>query len=265
MNKELDALILRKNALEAELSRIIKEQKKEPEGSLKIRGGRKNYRYYLVVNKDNKVKRTYIRQKDWKIATALAKKRYNKIRRREIELELQSLDAWIQNLQKQEVSSHFVLHHQAGYSDLLLPVMNPELCKARLWSNEPFTQNTNHPEYLRFKTKNGLKVRSKSEVFIVNCLLKHNIPFRYESQLVVGNSTFYPDFTIYLPKDDRLIIWEHFGMADDPDYREKMNAKMRLYFNHGYVPGYNMICSYETKKVPLSEEYIETLIEAYLK
>ena len=42
MNKELDALILRKNALEAELSRIIKEQKKEPEGSLKIRGGRKN-------------------------------------------------------------------------------------------------------------------------------------------------------------------------------------------------------------------------------
>ena len=54
-------------------------------------------------------------------------------------------------------------------------------------------------------------------------------------------------------------------MADDPDYREKMNAKMRQYFNHGFVPGYNMICSYETKKVPLSEEYIETLIEAYLK
>ena len=74
----------------------------------------------------------------------------------------------------------------------------------------------------------------------------------------------FPDFTIYLAKEDREIIWEHFGMVDNADYRENMDSKMRIYYRNGYLPGHNLICTYETSKIPLTEEMIEKAIRAYL-
>ncbi|MBE5909226.1 MAG: hypothetical protein E7278_10385 [Lachnospiraceae bacterium] len=264
MNKELEALILRKNALEAELSRIIKEQKKEPEGSLQVRGGRKNYRYFHITSKDSKITRVYIRKKNHSLAKLLALKRYNKVRKAEILAELKCLSDLISKREKQTVTSYELIHDLPGYRELLSPVFYPYYEKNEVWKNEEYEKNNNYPDSLRYKTKNNLMVRSKSEVFIVNALLEHNIPFRYECALPLGDITFYPDFTIYLAKQDREIIWEHFGLMDNPDYRENMYSKMRRYMMHGYMPGHSMICTYESNDYPLTEDYIEKMIATYL-
>jgi len=264
MNKELEALILRKNALEAELSRIIKEQKKEPEGSLQVRGGRKNYRYFQIVSKHAKAKRTYIRKENHNLAQLLALKRYNRLRSREIQSELKYLSELIAQKEKQVITSNSLLYDTPGYNELLLPVLFPQNKKTKEWLEAPYESNQNYPEALRYKTRSGIMVRSKSEVFIANCLYEHGIPFRYECGLELGERTFYPDFTIYLAKQNREIIWEHFGLIDNEDYRENMFSKVRRYMAHGYVPGHSMICTYESNMHPITEEYLKKVLNAFL-
>lgn len=84
------------------------------------------------------------------------------------------------------------------------------------WLHMPFQSNPFHPENLIHKTASGKMVRSKSEVLIDLVLTTNHIPFHYESALVLGNSTIYPDFTILHPKTGKIFYWEHFGFMDDP-------------------------------------------------
>ena len=77
---------------------------------------------------------------------------------------------------------------------------------------------------------------SKSEVLIANLLSNNEIPYVYEQRL------FHPDGTSRLP--DFVInkykgvdyFWEHFGMMNDEDYREKAYKKIEWYKSMGVVP-----------------------------
>ena len=77
-----------------------------------------------------------------------------------------------------------------------------------------------------FYTDKGERVRSKSEVIIANALHRNKIPYRYEYPLQLSNGKIvYPDFTVLNLKTRKEYIWEHFGMLDDPHYRETMLNK----------------------------------------
>jgi hypothetical protein len=77
----------------------------------------------------------------------------------------------------------------------------------------------------------GCIVRSKSEVIIANLLAAEKIPFRYEVPLFAPDGTFYlPDFTIEWR--GTKYFWEHLGMLDKPDYKEKWEQKRRWYAKH---------------------------------
>lgn len=76
-------------------------------------------------------------------------------------------------------------------------------------------------------TSFGLKVRSKSEVFIAEKLKEKNILFTYEKPLSAEGKTYYPDFTVHIGKKE--YYWEHFGMMNDEVYAKRTAIKIKWY------------------------------------
>ena len=106
---------------------------------------------------------------------------------------------------------------------------------------EAYVKNPYPPEEHSYFSKNGIPVRSKSEVLIANQLEDYHIPYRYEAAMTLGKQTKYPDFTIKNPFNGQLILWEHFGALHQPGYEQKMN----LYMKYGYIPFETIIYTFE--------------------
>ena len=83
-------------------------------------------------------------------------------------------------------------------------------------------------------------------------LTQHGISFRYECELMIGKTVFYPDFTILNPNNGLLIYWEHLGMMDEPEYSRKALYKLNKYIEYGLIPGKNLILTFESKENPFS-------------
>ena len=136
---------------------------------------------------------------------------------------------------------------------------------------------------LRFDTSQGFRVRSKSEVLISTLVGQASLLFKYEEpiELIVhsetkrlyekfcrnvevgGRKIMLPDFTILAP-DGKLWLWEHQGMMDDPQYREKYFFRHDIYVRNGFVVGKNLIFTFESEDEPISVEQIERVIKYIL-
>lgn len=138
---------------------------------------------------------------------------------------------------------------QKHYSSILLAVDKKE--------NEETDEKTQapNPEALKFYTKMGIIVRSKSEVIIETALYDNNIKFEYEKPIKISDVIYYPDFTVEKKNGD-IILWEHLGLIDNPDYR-----KILKYNENGYYQGKNLILTYETAESPLDPMDVEHEIE----
>lgn len=124
-----------------------------------------------------------------------------------------------------------------------------------------FQTNPAYPEELKYKTRQGHRVRSKSEVFWDDALLDINAVYRFENALVLKNGkVVYPDFTVLLPEEKRLVIIEHFGRMDDPRYAMKNMRKLQDYAESGYIPGRDVFFTMETKAQPLTSTQIKAVL-----
>jgi len=143
---------------------------------------------------------------------------------------------------------------QKHYSSILLAVDKKE--------NEETNEKTQvpNPEALKFYTKMGIIVRSKSEVIIATALYDNNIKFEYEKAIKISDVIYYPDFTVEKKNGD-IILWEHLGLIDNPDYRNKAYRKILKYNENGYYQGKNLILTYETAESPLDPMDVEHEIE----
>lgn len=166
------------------------------------------------------------------------------------------------NSKELEISEEF-FNEESPYYKLLSNNYTPLTKELELWKNETFETNQSHKEQLKFKTKSGNMVRSKTELIIDGFLTDYNIPFRYECALKLGNHTVFPDFTIRHPKTGELYYWEHFGMIDVENYMESASQKLKEYVRNGIIPSVNLILTYETLKEQLKTEMIEALIVYY--
>jgi len=99
---------------------------------------------------------------------------------------------------------------------------------------------------------------------IATHLSLNKIPFRYESQLLLNNIPFYPDFTIRHPQTGEFIYWEHFGMIDDPTYSQNAFSKLQFFISNEIIPSVNLIATYETRKHPLTSDMVEQQIQLFL-
>jgi hypothetical protein len=120
--------------------------------------------------------------------------------------------------------------------------INSSLIQFRSVAPEFEDMNAWYEEGKIHKTLAEFMVQSKSEVIIANMLFERDIPFQYDVRLHAPDGTFYrPDFVIQWRGE--TWYWEHFGMIHDERYRNKRDAKLAWYDEHGYVD--RLITTYE--------------------
>ena len=93
-------------------------------------------------------------------------------------------------------------------------------------------------------TDKGEQVASKSELIIANILYSYGIKYEYERPITINGVTYKPDFTIWRP-DGTMILWEHAGLMDDPEYARKFENKLIQYQKAGYTQANNLIVTYD--------------------
>lgn len=122
----------------------------------------------------------------------------------------------------------------------------------------PFAENLIH------RTKEGIFVRSKSEVIIANLLHDAGIPFEYERKFDTSSGWRLPDFSISTMSDE-LIILEHLGMLHKPSYREEWLQKKQFYEMNGYFLGKNLFVTNEDENGAIDSKAIFSEVISKIK
>ena len=117
-------------------------------------------------------------------------------------------------------------------------------------------------EGLIHKTKReGLLVRSKSEVIIANELEYRELLFEYEREFIGKNGQKrIPDFTFIDAAGD-IIILEHLGMLSVPSYKADWEKKLQFYEENGFKINENLFITTESEKGGIDSKEIERVVD----
>ena len=157
-------------------------------------------------------------------------------------------------------------HRQA----LVTPIIPTTQQKVAAWLAEPYPSMTKYAESATYLTEQGEYVRSKSELMIADRLYHAGIPYKYECPLEFPmephaesgkTSRFYPDFTIYLPEQEKKLYWEHFGLMSDADYLAHAISKLSFYQRVGLLQSGQLILTFEAQSTNLDPKEITEIIE----
>ncbi|MBQ6622708.1 MAG: hypothetical protein IJH75_07710 [Mogibacterium sp.] len=92
------------------------------------------------------------------------------------------------------------------------------------------------PESLKHHAADGTMMKSVSETEIALYLIERNYPYVYELPRKFGNRMRWPDFTVYIERQNRVKYIEFEGRMEDPGYEEQDRIKMSEYLNEGLRP-----------------------------
>lgn len=265
-NYIISCMLTEKKILNKLVSRFEREIKYLPEGGLcrKVIKG-KPYLYHFTESRPGTFVQNYIANKDEELKIALKRKRFIQRSLPYLRNNIKIIDAFIKKYRpynpSEIIASLPKAYEGLDYYNNYFDIGENDLS---LWSKEDYVRNELYPEGLIHGTISGLKVRSKSEAIIAGLLEANNVPFRYEASLHLGEKVYYPDFTILRPRDNKILYWEHFGMADDEEYSFSMNKKMSIYRKHGIVPWNQLITTYEVEKGSSDAQDIQSIINAFI-
>jgi len=136
-----------------------------------------------------------------------------------------------------------------------------------VWKSQRVRKNEPSPN----KTSKGEYVKSKSELIIADRLEKAGVPYHYEAGLGLFEEKigqileWHPDFKVLNVRTGKEYWWEHFGKLDNQDYYSVFVYKLMVYAMNDIFMGDNLIVTTETSKSSLHTEYVDSLIEHYLK
>jgi len=249
IKSEYDMLCNRISSIESELETL-------PPGKLICCYQQNSVKWYSKHDQ----KKCYIPKANRFLAEQLARKKYLSLLIEDLKKEQKALAFYLKHHSPLEKSKQ-LLTTPSEYQRLLEPYFKPLSEELNDWMHTPYNKNPNHPENLSFNGISDNLLRSKSEVLIDMMLYTHKIPFRYECELVLGDTLIFPDFTIRHPKTGDFYFWEHFGLMDIPAYIDNASSKIKLYASHGITPGIRLITTYETKEHPISPDVIEMYIK----
>lgn len=127
-------------------------------------------------------------------------------------------------------------------------------------------------ERLIHRTRRGESVRSKSEVIIADLLYSKKIAYSYEAPLVgKDGKTRYPDFTFEDDETGLKFYWEHLGMMQLPEYRERWEKKLEWYkqqeillYEDGGGPEKILIITRDDERGGIQSDEIESILNEVL-
>ncbi len=251
---EIDALLERSERNIMKLSHV-------PDIGINVHISNGHYQYRLV-NKDSGEKQ-YVKNRDIPLIRKYAQKAYETKMHMELLALKHSLEVFLKHYDVRKLNE--IYDRMAnGKKALIEPMIESDESFIERWMDEsyeemPFYDNT------EFFSAGGIRVRSKSELIIANTLEQCGIPYKYEKPLTLkGFGQVRPDFTCLHVKAREEVIWEHFGMMDNPAYANKNVAKLSLYHQNGFYVGKNLITSFETSQNPISSRLVGSMIEQYL-
>lgn len=229
-----------------------------PEDTLQISSSH-NKVQFCIVHKDGN--RTYLPKSNNQVLKTLGKKYYaQRVLKHALTMKAR-IDHFLKFYRFQEVLDVFD-NLPTELKDLIVPFAISDKQFAEKWAEEDYeTKGINDGERF-YTTENGEKVRSKSELTIANKLFIKDIKYRYEqAHYMKGFGTIYPDFTILNAQTREEIIWEHFGLMDNPEYVRTCLKKLQTYADNGIFPGHGLIVTYESETVPLDTNTLDAIIQ----
>lgn len=117
-----------------------------------------------------------------------------------------------------------------------------------------------YAEHLIHRTEKGHLVRSKSELVIANMLNQMDIDYEYERvyEGMIEPGRMRPDFSFVTP-DGELIIWEHLGLLDRPDYKQGWEWKHNWYKQNDFTDNETLFTSKEIAGKGLDSVELSTI------
>lgn len=108
-----------------------------------------------------------------------------------------------------------------------------------------------YAKHLIHRTEKGHLVRSKSELNIADKLYHMGLEYEYERicEGTIEPGRMRPDFSFVTAGGD-LILWEHLGMLNRPDYKAGWEWKLRWYEKNGFFEGKNLFTTQDTYQTP---------------
>lgn len=105
-------------------------------------------------------------------------------------------------------------------------------------------------------------VRSKTELIIADKLFDAGLAYDYEKPLdgTARPGRIFPDFSFVDAAGD-LVLWEHFGRMDDPQYVKGHEWKMQWYADNGFNVGKNLFLTQETLESGIDSTSLDSVIE----
>ncbi len=243
--------------LQKQIKLLEKKVKKYPSGLLVCYKINNHSKWYCQeTDSSGKITRKYIPKSNKQFAQKLAQKNYYSTLLKEKKSELDCINRYLKDIRS--IKSSSMLNPSSNFFELL-----NDLSPISSWEKESYIKNPDHPEACIFKTKKGDYVRSKSEAYIADTLYENNIPYRYECRMKIGDISLHPDFTIMHPITGNIYIWEHFGLMNRKSYVSSSFDKIPLYQSASFMPGHNMIITYESTEMPLDYEQVIAIINFY--
>lgn len=246
--------------MERQLKKATEQMNLLPEGTLRCTSSNGTFQYHIDGKYISKKEKDYIqnvaqREYDEKIVPLLEK----------VILKLNEIEAFYES----EILENQFNTMCDARKKLVEPLIEPMDMKVKRFMEEVYEPSVfQEDDNSEFYTIRKERVRSKSELIIADELYRYGIPYRYEKPLILENRgrpvKFRPDFTIMNKTGGKILIFEHLGMLDNPDYVEKNINKIDIYEKNGFLLGDNLIVTHETGKTPLSRGVLDSYIEKYL-
>ena len=262
MEKEIQKLEKEKQILSQFKEKIESMLNTAPEGGLVIRTKRGKPQYYW--SRAGKAE-SYIKYNQIDFVKKLAQKSYFVNLQKHIANQLQAIQSFLESYSQISIDD---IYEQLPdkRKELVDPIVLTDEQYRKQWQESHYTGKgfaVNDDEII---TEKGERVRSKSEKMIADKLYMMDIPYKYEYPISLSSyGIVYPDFVVLNTIERKEVIIEHFGMMDNPEYSKNAVQKIEMYIKNGYIPGKNLILTFETSKKSLNIQMLEIQLKEILK
>ena len=263
----INVLSNRLNLLKRKI-RILKDNLiSAPEGVLYIKHDGELTRFYRKL--PDQSKHIYLSSKtDKELIKKLSNKNYSSKALKSAEEELKILNRLLKHENDNPLSGVYDCFDES-VRQFIDPVEINVKEKIRLFKQRIPTDSS---QFIRtgqyvIKTTRGEYVKSMAEFIIAESLLKHNVPYIYEDKVkTIDNQRYKPDFTAINIRTGKILLWEHFGMLENPKYLDDNISKLESFRLMGCYPGNGMIITMSSKQQPIKEETVDYIVRnSFLK